>query len=132
MTIEETIRAKLLADSAVAGYLDDRFYPVPADHETVTPFAAYSLVSWIEQSDMGGKTGLISIRLQLSFMADDWKTARDVTMECRRVVLDPAIRGTWDDVTIDSIFVADLRDMGREDVTNLYRHDLDLEIWIQS
>lgn len=130
-SIEEVLRAKLLADDRVAALLGDRLEPAPAVHPTTTPWATYQLISSPEGVELDGTPDFAVSRIQLSFMSEDWQQARELLEECRRVALDPATRGTWFGVVVDSIHVLDRRDMGLDVDSTLYRHDLDLEIWEQ-
>lgn len=129
--IEEVLRAKLLEDSAVAALLGDRLEAAPAVHPTTTPWATFQLISSPEGVELDGTPDMAVSRVQLSFMSEDWEVARAVLVECRRVALAPATRGTWLGVVVDAIHVLDKRDMGLDPDTNLYRYDLDLEIFEQ-
>lgn len=129
--IEEVLRGKFLADETVAGMIEDRLYSAPAEHPQDLPYVVYQLISSVEGNELDGTPSLCTSRVQYSFISDDWKEARDILEEFRRVALDPALRGEWFGLVIDSVFVADKRDMGIDEDTVFFRHDLDLEVWQQ-
>lgn len=130
-SIEEALRTKLLDNAAVAALVGDRIMPSPAQHQLATPFVTYQLISSPETGELDGTPDFATHRVQLACVADDWGMARRVLDAVRAVALDPNTRGTWNGIVVDSIFVVDKRDMGIDEDTGFFRHDLDLEIWQQ-
>jgi hypothetical protein len=130
-SVEEVFRQQLLADATMTSLIGTRLYPSPAPHATPTPFATYQRISSPEGVEISGQPDMAVVRIQFSFMDEVWLDARRVLDRCRLVSLGPTLKGTFNDVVIDSVYVSDTRDMGLDVDSSLYRHDLDLEIWQQ-
>lgn len=128
-TLEQVIRAKLLEDAIVVQLVVDRIFVTNAPNAVKTPYVVLQLISAPEDTDIEGTASFATSRVQCAFLSEDSIAARDLLEACRSVLLDPAMRGAWFGVEIESIFVADKRDMGLDVDSTLYRQDLDLEVW---
>lgn len=127
LSIEEVLLEQLLLDSDVVNMVVDRILPDVAPNNLIKPFVLYQRLNQLENSDIEGSTYLQVPRIQYSCYGDKWKDARRLLEVVRIAAL--KIRGTFDGVSIDSIFVADERDQGIDDITRSYRWDLDLEVY---
>lgn len=125
--IEEVLRTRLLLDADVQTMVADRIIPDVAPNKIVKPCAIYQRLNHQENYDIEGNPYMQFPRIQYTCLADNWKQARQLLDVIRLAAL--KIRGTFDGVSIDSIFVADERDQGVDDIARAYRWDLDLEVY---
>lgn len=127
LSIEEVVREQLLLDTDVANLVGDRILPDVAPNNLVKPSVLYQRLNHQENYDIEGVPYMQFPRIQYSCLGEGWKDSRRVLEAVRIAAL--KIRGTFDGVSIDSIFVVDERDQGVDDITRAYRWDLDLEVY---
>lgn len=127
LTLEEVMRARLLANSSVASMVSDRIVPdVSIAQLGPSPILVYSRLNSGEDYDLEGNGYREIVRIEYSCIASNWKTARQLLELVRTAAL--SSRGTFSGITIASVFVADIREQGFNPLTNSYHIDLDLEV----
>ncbi|GEM_PF-3278416 len=127
MTIEEVMRARLMADTDLGPLIGDRIAPDVAPGKAQFPFLLYQRLSAQEEYDIEGAPFMEIARIQYSSLGETWIAARRLSDAVRSVAL--GVRGTFDGIVIDSVYVADQRDQGYDEIAGSYRWDLDLEIY---
>jgi hypothetical protein len=126
-TLEEELRTRLLADTAIAGLVVDRIMPDIALADLTTfPIIVYGRLNSQEEYDLEGNPYKESARIEYSCIDKTWVGARQLLELVRTKAL--ASRGLYNGIMIAAVFVADVREKGYSKLTKSYQIDLDLEV----
>ena len=100
-TIEEALRARLVADTAVAGMVGQRIYPLVAPAKAALPAIVYQRISGMRVATHDGPSELAHPRIQFACIGTTYAGAKNLA-NAVRVALD-GYSGTSSEV---QVFVA--------------------------
>ena len=126
MTLEEAVRAYLLADVDIKSAVDDRiFAEVVPSEQGPWPVIVFSRLSSITEQTLDGP-GLSTIRIQFAVFSDKWLDAAGLA-KLVEDKLTELIDVTQDDLTIQASFLADTRDLGYDINSGVHRLDVEFD-----
>lgn len=128
-TIEEELYTQLLTDATLSALIGNRILPDVAPGQITLPSVVYARQAAAESYLLEGPPYFAQVRIGYSCLAVNYLSAMRVLQALRAKAL--TVKGTFNGITIDSVFVADERDQGFNPITNSYQIDLDLEIYQQ-
>lgn len=130
--IRSAIRDLLLANPTVSGLVDGfRVHHQRLPQDQVDPSIVYNRISDIEDYNMAGSSGLVTIRMQVDAWAQDSDLAANLSNAARDVLTGArGVIGT-DQVDVNGVFVIGGRD-DYDEVTKLYRASRDYNIWYRA
>lgn len=128
--MEEALISKLLADSAVAGLVELRVFPVTRPQASALPSIVLTTISNIPVYTDDGDSGLHEARVQF----DCWgQTYADAKLTARAVKSAlSAFHGTVDGVEFQNVLILgerDSRESGSNAAEYLFRTMVDFQVW---
>lgn len=82
-TIEEAVYSRLTTFAGLAALISTRAYPLVVPVDAALPAVAYQTISSEPQWSHDGFSGLTQTRVQISTVADDYATAKQVDQQVR-------------------------------------------------
>lgn len=128
-TIEEELRSAMLADSGITALVSSRIYPDLAPLKPTLPCVVYERVNTVpdEFSFSLDGPGLYRTTVVLSCLASGSASSLAVARAIRSALENKQGQLT-NTQEVELILMKDLRDEGFNDLSEIYRFDLDLEI----
>lgn len=116
MTLEEALRAQILADPAIAAVVGTRVYPRQLPQQPVLPAITYTRVDTARGHEMSGPDQLPKPRMQVTPWAADVLTATNLAALIRKRL--DGTSGMWSSVEIGSCLCVGDRDLDDPDTTH--------------
>ena len=104
MTLGEGLRYKLANTAGVTDLVSTRIWPLRIPQDADLPAIAYQQISGPREYSHGGAVGLCQARVQITIQGKSYRQAMAVAQQMR-ITLE-AFSGTWDDLTVTSVFLA--------------------------
>lgn len=122
--MEDDLFAALSANTALAAIVATRIYPIILKEGSTFPALTYQRISSPAEHSLQGRSGLSTVRLQITCWADSFSAVASLKAAVREA--------------IHSIHSAAIQHVGRllderqtfEQDPKLYRVDLDFEVWV--
>jgi len=109
MSASKALRARLIDDATMSGYVGTRIYPGRAPQKPVMPYIVYHRISTIRSATLdAGNTKVPEVRMQCDVIATTQSEVETI-MNQMRIVMDN-FRGTSAGVTILGVSVSDEQD----------------------
>jgi hypothetical protein len=109
MSASKALRARLIDDATLFGYVGTRIYPGRAPQKPVMPYIVYHRISTVRSATLdAGNTKVPEVRMQCDVIATTQSEVETI-MNQMRIVMDN-FRGTSAGVTILGVSVSDEQD----------------------
>jgi hypothetical protein len=109
MSASKALRARLIDDATLFGYVGTRIYPGRAPQKPVMPYIVYHRISTVRSATLdSGNTKVPEVRMQCDVIATTQSEVETI-MNQMRIVMDN-FRGTSAGVTILGVSVSDEQD----------------------
>lgn len=82
-TIEEAVYSRLTTFAGLADLIDDRAYPLIVPIDALLPAVAYQTIDSNPKFSHGGFSGLTMTRMQITTVAADYASAKEVDQQVR-------------------------------------------------
>ena len=125
--LNEAIRARLLAVTAVTDLVGTRVYPLLLPQDPTYPAIRYQQITGTRESAMGSDVGLVEATEQVDSYDSTYAGAR-VLAEAVRAALQ-RFRGTVAGVVISDVFVLEGPLDLYEEAVKIYRVQQDFTVW---
>lgn len=126
--LEAALRAKLLADAAIANLVGTRVSPWPLPQASPMPAITYFRVSGAEGVTQDGRERTTRARYQVDSWGGSYQAARELEILVRKAL--NGFKGTVSGVPIQGAFVEESADEF-EDEGGQYRCPVDVTIWTE-
>ena len=109
MSASKALRARLIDDATMTGYVGTRIYPGRAPQKPTMPYIVYHRISTIRSATLdAGNTKVPEVRMQCDVIATTQSEVETI-MNQMRIVMDN-FRGTSSGVVVLGVSVSDERD----------------------
>lgn len=124
MTFEADLRAHLLADGTITGYIGERIFPMVRPESSALPALSYLRIAGVPQTDLDGDDGnLLNIRMQI----DAWSKTHD---EAKLIAEAVRLRMQTAASTFKAVMLLD-QDF-YEDDSRVFRVSMDFSCWFRT